>query len=131
MPRMPRMATLPTGVINEAGMEDEEIPPNSMSPTMRPLAHSHASSRLKPRPLFAKRHMPSLSRSELNANAEHSTHAQPPRPWSAPTPVAHTTTRKIIAAASSSTAQTPLVVAVAPAPYYDDTDILQLIANSK
>ncbi|KAJ8579352.1 hypothetical protein M405DRAFT_870372 [Rhizopogon salebrosus TDB-379] len=38
-------------VVNEAGVEDEEIPPNSMSPTTRPLARSRISSGLKPRPV--------------------------------------------------------------------------------
>src|ERR1700710_177737 len=47
----PHMAPLPTGVVNEAGVEDEGTPPSSVSLTTRPSARSRVSSGLKPRPV--------------------------------------------------------------------------------
>ena len=102
--------------------------------------------------------MPSLSRLKLNVNEGTNLDLHPPREeplishltivtadendqltsgplapglLPLPLPVAPATARQIIAAASSTAAQIPPVVATAPAPYYDDTDVLQLIASSE
>jgi len=87
--------------------------------------------RYEPRPAPPSRRAPNLSLDNRDRRRERSTHVRAPRPRSAPTSVAPATARQIIAAASSTAAQIPPVVASAPAPYYDDTDVLQLIASSE
>ena len=71
--------------------------------------------RYEPRPAPPSRRAPNLSLDNHDRRRERSTHARAPHARSAPTSVAPATARQIIAAASSTAAQIPPVVASAPA----------------